>query len=377
MGRRKSVDSSASSGSDSDSGGEHSKHIHLKKEKKDKDKKKEKDSKGKDKDDGHKSDKEKKEKKDKSKDEGHKSDKEKKDKKDKSKDDGHKSDKEKKDKDKKGKGKDDGHKSDKEKKSKDEKDKSGKDKKEKDKKEKDKGKGKDEDEKKDKDKAKERGDAPDHKVNLPHIPAFPSAPPSSAANPLAPPMSFGFDDHNANFRPHDAHGLGPAPGQRAPQGQGAPPPSGFRIPLSTDTPFPSGDQTGWPPLYDADGSSPIFIGSALFQNSVHPCKLGPHLKPAASVAYGGAEHAHQGRYDLLPFIPEQMEWVATSHGRVPAGRRPIEGGYEENGAKLYHGLGVVDGVRVPGKAGEHLRGCNVSFGGREIAVEQHEILCWK
>jgi hypothetical protein len=51
-----------------------------------------------------------------------------------------------------------------------------------------------------------------------------------------------------------------------------------------------------------------------------------------------------------------MEFVQASRGRVPQGRRPIEGGYEENGAKLYHALAVVDGVRVPGKTGEHLVG---------------------
>ena len=43
-------------------------------------------------------------------------------------------------------------------------------------------------------------------------------------------------------------------------------------------------------------------------------------------------------------------------GRQVAGRRPVEGGYEEDGAKLYHAIAVVHGVRVPGKAGPHLVG---------------------
>lgn len=74
----------------------------------------------------------------------------------------------------------------------------------------------------------------------------------------------------------------------------------------------------------------------------------------ARVPYGGGEHEHQGRYDLLPFAPDMMEWVRASKGHIPNGRRPVEGGYEENGAKLYHALAVVDGVCVPGKTGEHL-----------------------
>ncbi|KAI0260534.1 hypothetical protein BC834DRAFT_900301 [Gloeopeniophorella convolvens] len=73
-----------------------------------------------------------------------------------------------------------------------------------------------------------------------------------------------------------------------------------------------------------------------------------------------------------------MEWVRTARGRVPPGRRPVEGGYESSGARLYHALAVVDGVRVPGKTGEHLGGCNVAFGGREHVVrDDYEILCWR
>lgn len=133
-----------------------------------------------------------------------------------------------------------------------------------------------------------------------------------------------------------------------------PPPSGFRVPLTTTAPFPDPSQAGQPPFYDADGVSPVFVGSALLNGSVHPCKIGPHLQPFASVPYGGAEYGHHGRFDLLPFRPDQMEFVHTSHGVIPAGRRPVEGGYEENGNKLYHAVAVVNGVRVPGKTGEHL-----------------------
>lgn len=72
-----------------------------------------------------------------------------------------------------------------------------------------------------------------------------------------------------------------------------------------------------------------------------------------------------------------MEWVHTSAGRIPPGRRPVEGGYEEQGSKLYHAIGVISGVGVPGKTGEHLNGCHVAFGGAENVVQEYEILCWK
>ncbi|PFH49004.1 hypothetical protein AMATHDRAFT_123775, partial [Amanita thiersii Skay4041] len=154
------------------------------------------------------------------------------------------------------------------------------------------------------------------------------------------------------------------------------PPGGNRIPLITPSqaPFPDSQQTGAPPCYDSSGS-PIYIGSALLVDSVHPCKIGPHLAGRALVAYGGREYPHNGRYDLLPFVPELMEFVTTSHGRIPPGRRPISGGFEESGRPLYHAMAVVNGTRVPGKTGEHLGGCNVGYGGREHAIkENYEIL---
>jgi Protein of unknown function (DUF3421) len=136
------------------------------------------------------------------------------------------------------------------------------------------------------------------------------------------------------------------------------PPSGFRIPLSTQegTEFPGLDKTRAAPFTDGDGCSPVFIGSALMQYSVHPCKIAPHLAPpsACRVPYGGQEHAHHGRYDLLPFVPERMEFVQTSHGRIPPARRPVKGGFENNGAELYHAAAMIDGVKVPGKTGVHL-----------------------
>jgi len=133
------------------------------------------------------------------------------------------------------------------------------------------------------------------------------------------------------------------------------PPSGYRVPLDSSdrSPFPTDfHQTGPPVAHDLDGS-PIFIGSALMENAVHPCKIGPHLEPPCQVAYGGGELGHWGRYDLLPFDPNTMEWVHTEYGRIPYGRRPVEGGYEDGG-KLYHALAPVNGVQVPGKTGEHL-----------------------
>ncbi|KAH8118026.1 hypothetical protein DFH11DRAFT_1498014, partial [Phellopilus nigrolimitatus] len=134
-----------------------------------------------------------------------------------------------------------------------------------------------------------------------------------------------------------------------------PPPSGYRIPLTTEAPFPSMQQAGQAPCIDSDGISPVYFGSALFPNAVHPCKIAPHLHTPCRVPYGGQESEHKGRFDLLPFT-QDMELIHVTGGQIPPGRRPVEGGYEENGNKLYHAVATINGVRVPGKCGEHLVG---------------------
>ena len=48
-----------------------------------------------------------------------------------------------------------------------------------------------------------------------------------------------------------------------------------------------------------------------------------------------------------------MELSPASGGIIFPGRRPVEGGYEK-GFKLYHAVGQINGVRAPGKCGEHL-----------------------
>lgn len=165
--------------------------------------------------------------------------------------------------------------------------------------------------------------------------------------------------------------------------------SGERLALghSPQEPFPSVQFTGLPPFTDADRTSPVFIGnitqmhnnlsesllsesgSAMIVTdvdgrpveSVHPCKIAPMLSPRCRVPYGG-EREHHGRYDLLPFHPERMEWVPAvqrgdNQGGVPPGRRPVMGGYELWGDRprdLYHARGVIQGVALPGKTGSHL-----------------------
>jgi len=155
------------------------------------------------------------------------------------------------------------------------------------------------------------------------------------------------------------------------------PPSGYRIPLDPNASFPTPDRVGRPPTVDPETSTPVFIGSAIFPESVHPCRIVPTLQRPCRVLHGGTEIEHHGRYDLLP-IADDMEWVPAGGGQIPPGRRPIEGGFEPNRGKLYHALGFVQGVYIPGTTGPHLGGAIIPFGGTEYRLqENYSILCWR
>jgi hypothetical protein len=193
-----------------------------------------------------------------------------------------------------------------------------------------------------------------HLDHVPHIPDIPGMPHNPSMSPVGGSQQ--QFDHPPAYAP---------PGRS---------PSGDRIALTFPGPFPVA-QAGAHPCIDADGS-PVYIGSAIGSidprdplcNTVHPCKIAPRLSPPCRVPYGGGEHGHMGRYDLLPFVPQTMEWVPASFGRIPQNRLAIEGGVE-HGTKLYHAMGKVDDVWVPGKTGVHLVSPLHMFSGRIFGLE--------
>lgn len=129
--------------------------------------------------------------------------------------------------------------------------------------------------------------------------------------------------------------------------------STLRIPLTTSSGFPWA-RAGSAPTSDQD-RSPVFLGVAAFRDGMHPCKIRPNSSPMTWVSYGGKEYAHAGAAYVLPFDRSTMEWVPASRGRLPLGRTPVDGGYEQGGRqRLFHALALVQGVKVPGKTGAHI-----------------------
>ncbi|KAG8832883.1 hypothetical protein FRC17_000453 [Serendipita sp. 399] len=124
--------------------------------------------------------------------------------------------------------------------------------------------------------------------------------------------------------------------------------AGHRVPMEGPMTVQDASVIG-PSLFpDKDGGRQ-YLGSAIYNGGVHPCKIVPNYPPPCHVPYGDKEIEHTGRYMLLPFDSDTMEWVFTSKGHIPEGRVPVEGGHEEGYGDLYHAAAYHDGVYVPGK----------------------------
>ncbi|KAG8727436.1 hypothetical protein FRC12_022504 [Ceratobasidium sp. 428] len=150
---------------------------------------------------------------------------------------------------------------------------------------------------------------------------------------------------------------------------------GYRIPCSTEDKIPEVVFEIETEFRDEHGD-PVYVASALFGKSVHPCKCVPSSGAPCRIPWGGEEHVHHGRYDVLP-ITDDMEWVPASGGVNPDGRMPVEGGHE-GGGRLYHAYAEIDGIKIPGKSGRHLGGANIGHDRREIIVRNsYFVLCWK
>lgn len=147
------------------------------------------------------------------------------------------------------------------------------------------------------------------------------------------------------------------------------PADGDRIQCNTNNKTPLNVRDfGAVPTKDLGGANPVFFASAVCgegeNQSLQPCKFVPSLAKVdafpfwETVRLAGPEAEreieHIGLFDVLLYVPEKMELVPTELGRVPDGRRPVQGGHEADGTPLYHAVSVVKDVRVPGKCAEHL-----------------------
>lgn len=113
-----------------------------------------------------------------------------------------------------------------------------------------------------------------------------------------------------------------------------------------------------------EGDLILFICQAFYHGGVHPGKV---VAGRCNITYAGMEIP---RNNFRVLVGEGLDWRTPKPGRIP--RNAVQGGFE-NGQPLYicHAQYRFHGVH-PGKVVDGA--CNIGYGGREIRLEQYQVL---
>ena len=121
---------------------------------------------------------------------------------------------------------------------------------------------------------------------------------------------------------------------------------------------------------DADGSK-IFAGRAFHEGDLIPAKVIPR-KSATYVCYGGKEILKE---DFEVMYSGSFIWESATGGNVP--ERAVKAGWTKEGKSLYMGRAFYKGAQTPGKVQPSHRCLYIPFDGKEIAIQEYEVLCTK
>jgi hypothetical protein len=122
----------------------------------------------------------------------------------------------------------------------------------------------------------------------------------------------------------------------------------------------------------------LYICRAFIDGGIQPGKACIDFPKGAVLGYEKQEH-HIDTFEILVGNMQQLRWQRV-HGRLNRSvGKLVEGGYENDGTKLYIVKAEYpenSGVFHPGKTSEKLDGAYIPYGGSEKRVENFEVLCY-
>ncbi|TFK44555.1 carbohydrate-binding module family 12 protein [Crucibulum laeve] len=121
----------------------------------------------------------------------------------------------------------------------------------------------------------------------------------------------------------------------------------------------------------------FYICRAFFDGGVQVGKASPTLDKGAAIGYKH-EEIKIGTYEILLGDMRALRWVPAK-GKLSVselGHRPVEGGHESDGTRLYIAKAEHKGVQYPGKASEQLDGAYIPYKETEKRVKEYEVLCY-
>lgn len=119
--------------------------------------------------------------------------------------------------------------------------------------------------------------------------------------------------------------------------------------------------------HDSD-RAPIYVGRALHEGEMLPCKFIPS-KGCAYVCYGGYE-MNKRNFEVL--CGYGYAWIKPRHHAIPG--NAVSTGRSRNGEPLFVGRGHHSGSLTPGVISVSQRCLFIPYGGREIRLSDYEVL---
>lgn len=121
----------------------------------------------------------------------------------------------------------------------------------------------------------------------------------------------------------------------------------------------------------------LYICRAYMDGGVQIGKASDVFQKGAVIGYQNEEH-QLDKYEILLGSMQGLKWVQTGNtlNVESLGARPVEGGYENDGTKLYVVRAYHKGAMHPGKASEKLDGAFIPYDGKEKKVKEYEVLCY-
>jgi hypothetical protein len=126
---------------------------------------------------------------------------------------------------------------------------------------------------------------------------------------------------------------------------------------------------------DRDGN-PIYIARVYYEDSLNIGKASPLFKEGSAIAYFTTA-VEFSKFEVLIGDPRAIRWVSYN-GKLNVQElyaTPVEGGMEPDGTPLYITRVRYDGGVHTAMAGEHFIGSPLAFDGKEILINNYEVLC--
>jgi hypothetical protein len=122
---------------------------------------------------------------------------------------------------------------------------------------------------------------------------------------------------------------------------------------------------------------PIYFARVYYEDSIEIGKASPLFKEGSAVGYYNKVIGFN-KFEVLIGDPRAIRWVACSKKLdvQKLNATPVEGGVvAKNGAPLYITRVRYDGGVHAAKAAEFFAGSILAFGGKEVVIDNYEVLC--